>query len=206
MLPWSYPDYEDPAAFTVWSNHSPHTSGPLVSWPHLLQNEGSISTTLLLMAEQTNGRTYSQVAARKWLTRQLSPGMLRSRPNICRGPTLPQQAAGRDLLTRCRHMTGTLGRGGRPQSRLVRRVQEAHRYESHLVFFCPDVNLCLCGSWPLPLGSPGGGRRTFQGPCRAACALCIHGRCHMSTLYYLGSWREEPCCRSQRSRSILRTH
>lgn len=36
--------------------------------------------------------------------------------------------------------------------------------------------------------------------------VSIHGRCHMSTLYYLGSWREEPCCRSQRSRSILRTH
>lgn len=74
------------------------------------------------------------------------------------------------------------------------------------VFFCLDVTLFLCGSWPVRSGSLGSDRRTLQGPCGAACALGIHGRCHMSALYYLGSWREAPSFRSQRSCSILQTH
>lgn len=78
--------------------------------------------------------------------------------------------------------------------------------ESHLAFSYPDVTLLLCGSWPVHLGSPGSGRWPFQGPCGAACALGLHGRCHMSTFYYLGSWREASCFRSQRSCSILQTH
>lgn len=84
---------------------APIQQAPLSPGLICCSNEGSISTTLQLMAEQTNGSRHSQVAARKWLTHQFSPGMLRSRPNICSGPTLPQQAEGRDLLASYRHMT-----------------------------------------------------------------------------------------------------
>lgn len=79
-------------------------------------------------------------------------------------------------------MAGTLGRGGTCQSKLPRRVQEARRCESHLVFCCPEVTLFLCGHWLVYSCSPGSGSWTFQGPCRAACVLCSHGRCHMSAL------------------------
>lgn len=108
--------------------------------------------------------------------------MLRSSPNTCRGPTGPWQTEGEVLQTRCQHVAGTLGRGGTSPSKLPRRVQEAHRCESHLVFCCLEVILFLCGHWPVYLCSPGSGRWTFQGPCRAACVLCSHGRCHMSAL------------------------
>lgn len=108
--------------------------------------------------------------------------MLRSSPNTCRGLTGPRQTEGEALQTRCQHVAGTLGRGGMCQSKLPRRVQEAHRCESHLVFCCSEVTLFLCGHWPVYSSSPGSGRWTFQGPCRAACVLCIHGRCHMSAL------------------------
>lgn len=126
--------------------------------------------------------TYSQVEARKQPAPQFSSDMLRSCPNTCRGPTRPQQTEGKVLQTRCQHVAGTLGRGGTCQSKLPRRVQEAHRCESHLVFCCSEVTLFLCGHWPVYSCSPGSGRWTFQGPYRAACVLCSHGRCHMSAL------------------------
>lgn len=108
--------------------------------------------------------------------------MLKSSPSTCRGPTGPRQTEGEAEQTRCQHVAGTLGRGGTCQSKLPRRVQEARRCESHLVFCCPEVTLFLCGHWPVYSCSPGRGRWTFQGPCRAACVLCSHGRCHMSAL------------------------